>query len=110
MAGEEWWEDVTITMLESARRKLRALVKLIEKGRKYIVYTDFVDEMREQTTIELPGVATGMNLAKFKDKARQFLPRARATSHCNACAGTSRSPKSDLVELERMLVELLFSI
>ena len=41
LAGEEWWENVTVTMLESARKKLRALVKLIEKGKKNIVYTEF---------------------------------------------------------------------
>lgn len=32
VAGDEWWEDVTVAMLEAARKKLRALVKLIEKG------------------------------------------------------------------------------
>ena len=105
VAGEEWWEDVTITMLESARRKLRALVKLIEKGRKYIVYTDFVDEMGEQTTIELPGVATGMNLAKFKDKARQFLREHESHLSLQRLRRNQPLTKSDLVELERMLVE-----
>jgi type I site-specific restriction endonuclease len=73
VAGDEWWEDVTIAMLEAARKKLRALVKLIEKGKKNIVFTDFEDELGAGTLIALPGISTGMNLAKFKDKARQFL-------------------------------------
>jgi type I restriction enzyme R subunit len=30
--GDEWWEDVTVGMLENARKRLRLLVKLIEKG------------------------------------------------------------------------------
>ena len=73
IAADEWWEGVTVAMLEAARKKLRALVKLIEKARKNIVYTDFEDELGEGATIDLPGVGTAMNLAKFKDKARQFL-------------------------------------
>jgi type I restriction enzyme, R subunit len=34
VASDDWWEDVTVPMLETARRKLRALVKLIPKGRR----------------------------------------------------------------------------
>lgn len=41
IVGEEWWEDVTVGILENARKRLRALVKLIEKAKKKIVYTDF---------------------------------------------------------------------
>jgi type I site-specific restriction endonuclease len=32
MTTEEWWQDVTVAMLETARKRLRELVKLIEKG------------------------------------------------------------------------------
>ncbi len=56
IAGDEWWEDVTVPMLEIARKKLRALVKLIEKGKKIVVYTDFEDELGDETTIDLPQV------------------------------------------------------
>ncbi|MFA5924929.1 MAG: helicase-related protein [Methylococcaceae bacterium] len=73
IAGDEWWEDVTVPMLETARKTLRTLVKLIEKSKKNIVYTDFEDELGEETPIDLPQVSTGMNLAKFREKARQFL-------------------------------------
>jgi type I site-specific restriction endonuclease len=30
--AEEWWQDVTVPMLENIRKRLRSLVKLIEKG------------------------------------------------------------------------------
>lgn len=60
-------------MLENMRKKLRALVKLIEKGKRIIVYTDFEDELGESSAVALPDVGTGLNLAKFRDKARQFL-------------------------------------
>ncbi len=32
LQSEEWWQDVTAPMLETVRRKLRALIKLIEKN------------------------------------------------------------------------------
>ena len=41
---DEWWQDVTTPMLERVRRRLRGLVKLIEKQQRKIVYTDFEDE------------------------------------------------------------------
>ena len=46
IAGEQWWQDVTVLMLENARKRLRALVKLIEKAKKKVMYTDFEDDGR----------------------------------------------------------------
>ena len=105
MMGEEWWEDVTVAMLETARKRLRALVKLIEKSKRNIIYTDFKDELGEGTTIELPEVGTGMNFERFREKARQFL---RAHENHLALQRLRRNQSltpSDLDELERMLVE-----
>jgi type I restriction enzyme R subunit len=105
LAGEEWWVNVTVTMLESARKKLRALVKLIEKGKKNVVYTDFEDEIGNDTTIELPGVTTGLNLAKFKDKARAFLREHESHLSLQRLRRNQPLTPSDLQELERMLLE-----
>jgi len=105
VAGEEWWENVTVVMLETARKKLRALVKLIEKGKRVVVYTDFADELGTDATIELPGITTGMNLAKFKDKARQFLRDHESHLSLQRLRRNQPLTTSDLAELERMLVE-----
>jgi type I restriction enzyme, R subunit len=37
VAGEEWWIDVTLPMLELLRRRVRSLVRLVPKARRYIV-------------------------------------------------------------------------
>jgi type I restriction enzyme R subunit len=66
-------ERRTLGMLENARKRLRLLVKLIEKSKKKVVYTDFIDELGTETTFDLPEVANGLDMARFKDKARQFL-------------------------------------
>lgn len=105
VAGDEWWQDVSITMLEAARKKLRALVKLIEKGKKHIVYTDFEDELGAGTVIALPGIGTGMNLARFKDKARQFLRAHESHLSLQRLRRNQPLTAADLMALERMLVQ-----
>ncbi|MGF6968618.1 type I site-specific restriction endonuclease [Paraburkholderia sp. WC7.3g] len=62
VASDDWWDDVTVPMLETVRRRLRALVKLIPKGQKKIVYTDFEDELGESAIIDLPQVTAGLNM------------------------------------------------
>jgi len=105
IAGDEWWNDVTLGMLENARKRLRLLVKLIEKSKKKVVYTDFIDELGTETTFDLPEVANGLDMARFKDKARQFLK-----AHLGHLAlqrlrrGQALTP-TDVVELQRMLVD-----
>ena len=84
---------------------MRALVKLIEKGKKNVVYTDFEDELGEGAAIQLPGVGAGMNLAKFKDKARQFLRAHESHLSLQRLRRNQPLTASDLDELEKMLVQ-----
>lgn len=105
VASDEWWEDVTVPMLETARRRLRALIKLIPKVKKKIVYTDFEDELGDVTEVTLPQVTAGLNMAKFKEKARVFL---RAHENHLALQRLRRNQPltvADLEEFEKMLVE-----
>lgn len=105
LASDDWWEDVTVPMLETARRKLRALVKLIPKGQKKIVYTNFEDEIGDGTTVDLPQVTAGLNMAKFKDKARAFLKEHESHISLQRLRRNQPLTASDLVELEKMLIE-----
>ena len=92
-------------MLETVRRRLRALVKLIAKGQRKVVYTDFEDELGQTSRVDLPQLAGGLNMGKFKDKARQFL-NAHA-SHLSLQRLRRNLPltAADLLALERMLVD-----
>ena len=105
VAGDEWWDNATVPMLETVRRRLRALVKLIPKGQKKVVYTDFEDELGETTTVELPQVTTGLNMSKFREKARQFLKEHGSHLSLQRLRRNQPLTAADLVELERMLVE-----
>jgi type I restriction enzyme, R subunit len=41
----EFWQDVTLDMLEEMRLRLRDLAPLIDKRARKVVYTDFIDEI-----------------------------------------------------------------
>ena len=105
VAGDEWWEDVTVPMLETARRRLRALVKLIPKGQKKIVYTDFEDELGELMPVELPQVTAGLSMAKFKEKARLFLKEHESHLSLQRLRRNQALTLTDLQELEKMLLQ-----
>ena len=65
---DEWWQDVTVPMLETVRRRLRDLVQLIEKQQRKPIYTDFEDEMGG----EIDGRAAGLRSpARLREVPRQ---------------------------------------
>jgi len=102
---EEWWQDVTVPMLEVLRRRLRELIKLIEKQKRKPIYTDFEDEMGGETAVELPGFGEGTDHTKFRAKAQAFL-RAHQDHIANRKLRMNKAlTAADLTELERMLAE-----
>jgi type I restriction enzyme R subunit len=102
---DEWWQDVTVPMLETMRRRLRGLVQLIDKGQRKPVYTDFEDLMGRETTFTLAAFAVGTDQAKFIAKARAFL--REHLDHVAVAKLRMNRPltSSDLSELERLLGE-----
>lgn len=68
-----FWEDVTVVCLERVRRELRELVQFIERRKRSRVITDFVDEIGEGVTVDLPGIAIGVDPEKIREKAMVFL-------------------------------------
>ena len=104
IAGEEWWQDVTIGMLENARKRLRALIKLIEKAKKIVVYTDFEDELGEEVLVALPQAGGGMDMTRFKRKARDFLREHENHLSLQRLRRNQPLTASDLTELAGMLL------
>lgn len=102
---DEWWQDVTVPMLENVRRRLRSLVKLIEKQARKPIYTDFEDEIGEETTVELPVFAGGDSFEKFREKARAFLRDHQDHLAIRKLRMNEPLTTTDLLELERMLAE-----
>ena len=92
-------------MLETVRRRLRALIKLIELKRRSIVYSDFEDEIGQGTAIDVSGVPAGTDMDRFRAKARQFLKANQ--SHIAILKLHRNEPltKTDIGELERIFAE-----
>ena len=102
---EEWWQDVTAPMLEMVRRRLRDLVKLIEKQQRKPIYTDFEDVMGGETGVVLPGLGEGTNYAKFRAKAQVFLRMHQDYVAIYKLRMNKALTVADLAELERILIE-----
>ena len=68
--SEDFWQDIVSPTLETVRRRLRALVKLIEIKRRPIVYTDFEDEIGASAEIEIRGVNVGTDMDRFRTTRR----------------------------------------
>ena len=101
--SDEWWQDVTPLMLELARKRLRLLVKLIDKQKRKPIYTDFLDEMGIETAIDLPGFEAPDTYERFRAKARAFLREHEDHIAIHKLRMNKALTRSDLDELERML-------
>jgi type I restriction enzyme R subunit len=102
---DEWWEDVTVPMLEGMRRRLRDLIKLIDKQKRKPIYTDFEDEIGGESAVALPGIGVGADYAKFRAKAQAFLRAHLDHVAIRKLRMNKPLTATDLSELEQMLAE-----
>ncbi|MGH9893989.1 MAG: type I restriction-modification enzyme R subunit C-terminal domain-containing protein, partial [bacterium] len=102
---EEWWQDVTVAMLESVRRRVRGLVQLIDKRKRKPIYSDFEDQMGAEAGFSLPGFGTGGDFEKFRAKARVFLRAHQDHVAIQKLRMNRALTATDLEELERILAE-----
>ena len=105
VATDEWWQDVTVTMLERVRRHLRGLVGLIEKQRRRFIYTDFEDELGTEAAMLLPGLTPGQDFEKFRAKAEVFLRAHQDNDAIRRLRSNRALTVTDLKELEYLLGE-----
>lgn len=105
IAGEDWWVDVTVPMLEIARIRLRELVKLIDTSSRAIVYTDFKDTAGESAIIEIQKVAVGVDRARFREKAIAFLREHESDLAVSRLRKGLPLAPGDLEQLENIMVE-----
>ena len=103
--SEEWWQDVTVPMLEVLRRRLRDLIQLIDKRQRKPVYTDFEDLMGSETQVKLGSFAARTDYEKFLAKTRAFLRQHLNHVAIHKLRSNKPLTASDLAELERMLSE-----
>jgi type I restriction enzyme R subunit len=101
---DEFWQDVTLPILENMRRHLRQLVKLIEPKDRKIVYTDFEDEIGAAVDVTLPTIGAGTDKARFLMKVRHFLAQHENHITIQKLRRNQQLTPQDLSELERIFL------
>ena len=107
LQADEWWENVSYPMLEEVRRKLRGLVHLIERSKKGVIYSDFVDELGVSVEIDLPGTGgavAGNEFVQFRKKAEHFLKENLGEAVVAKVRSGRPLSDADIDELQRILV------
>jgi type I restriction enzyme R subunit len=102
---DEWWEHTTVTMLETVRRRLRGLVRLIEMKARKPVFTDFEDELGEATEVQFEAFTNPDEFERFRAKARHFLQTHLDHIVIHKLRMNEPLTATDLAELERFLSE-----
>ncbi|MFR9752275.1 DEAD/DEAH box helicase family protein [Nocardia sp. 004] len=107
VSGEAWWEDVTLPMLETLRRRLRGLVKNLPPRTQQIpLYTDFADELGDIKITEVKALAgSGMGMARFESKVRTYLRNHEDQLAVQKILRNKQITSTDLEELEQIFLE-----
>jgi type I restriction enzyme R subunit len=105
IVGEDWWEGVTVPLLELMRLRLRGLVRLIDRTKQAIVYVDFEDQLGELTPVDPKIVTPGVDRERFRDKLLAFLREQSSQVVLHKLRAGKQLTALDLQELERILTE-----
>jgi type I restriction enzyme R subunit len=101
---DAFWEDIHVAQLEKVRRKLRSLVKLIERSKRKIVYTTFDDELGEEIVVPLPDLPVGVDIEKLRAKAQEFLKRYEQEVAIQRLKWNEPLTSEDLAALEGIFI------
>ena len=101
--AETWWSDVTPSMVEEIRVRIRDLIKFMDRNKRETVITDFADEMGEVQDVDVPTYQTGFSPYQYRKKVEAYI---RAHENHITIAKLKRNialTDADLTALEEML-------
>ena len=104
LLADEWWQDVTVPMLEEVRRQLRALVGLIETSAQEPLYTNFADELGELRELDATALLSRDEFQQFRLRAREFLRAHEDHLTMQRLRRNQPLTLADLDELQRFLL------
>jgi len=99
---DEFWTDITLAMLEDVRRRLRDLVKFIDKKQRNVIYSDFQDEMGAVREVSPGWIVSATGLAQYRKKVMHFLTEHQDHIAIHKLKRNVAITVSDLAELERI--------
>lgn len=102
MLTETWWDGLTVPVVETARRRLRDVVHLIEKDARKAVYTDFEDDLYAPTTVSL---GPSGDFSAFKSEAKAFVEAHADHVALRKLRSGRPLTQTNIEELERIFLE-----
>ena len=102
---EPYWQDITLPMLENVRKRLRDLVKFMDKKQRKPLYTDFEDELYEAREVTLIGLVSATSSIQYKKKMLSFLKANEDHIVLHKLKHNLPITQTDIDELERLLFE-----
>ena len=101
---DEWFQDVSLLMLEEVRRRLHVLVGLIETTAQKPLYTNFTDELGKLHELDAAALLTGDTFKQFRLWAREFLRAHKDHLTMQRLRRSRPLTSSDLTELQNFLM------
>lgn len=106
LQSDEWWQDVTIPMLEELRRYLRLLIQFIDKEKRDPVYTGFEDEQGEMEGKDVVRImGGGSGLAQYRKKVEAYIKSHKNHVTIERIMRNRPVTEMDLTQLEEMLFQ-----
>ena len=102
---DEYWQDITLPIIENLRKKLRDLIQFIEKRRSEPVYTVLQDEIGEGEEVKIGSFQVGINIKQYKKKVEYFIRANQDHVAIQKLKHNLSLTPTDLSELERFLFE-----
>ncbi len=107
LQNDDWWVGATYPMLEDVRRRLRELVPLIERRKRGVLYSNFIDTVGEGEVVALPGTGSGegsLEFVQFRKKAQHFLKEHLGEEVVARVRSGAPITPEDEADLQRILV------
>lgn len=100
---DAYWQNVTLSMLENVRLKLRDIVKFIDKEEGFAdVFTNFEDELGEANE-EHQLVKVDANLAEYRKRVQRFINDHKDHLTIKRLRNNEPISRADVIALEDIL-------
>lgn len=100
----EFWEHISLPTLEDIRLKFRNLMFALDKTEKYVVYTNFEDEVQGVSDVTPPSYTASLDLSQYRKKTEQYIKEHQDQITIQKLKRNKPITQSDLDTLEELLL------
>lgn len=104
--SDDWWQDVTVPMLDELRKHLRLLIQFIDKEAREPVYTTFEDEQGDIVEKDVTKtMAASSGLALYRRKVEAYIRNHENQLTIQRIKRNKPVTAQDLAQLDDMLFQ-----